>query len=89
MKKAAILKFVETTNETFKSTYSYAINFFVGVNKTYSYAKIMPVDIFGNSIGNTWHTSTVTKIENTEYTLTIHTRNSVYVFLKVGTVELK
>ena len=88
MKKSTMLKLIETTNKNFKSAYSYATNFFAGINKGESYAKIMPVDTLGHSIGSTWHTSTVTKIENTDYTLTLHTRNSVYVFLKVATIEL-
>ena len=81
-----LFRFVESTNKEFKELYSSFQFFYVGSKKDLTRGKVVPVDMFGNKLFETWELSTIVKVENTDYTLTLHTRNNVYVFLKVSNI---
>ena len=78
-------RIVESTNRNFKEHFNRGTAFIlnlVGENSVVlEMTHIIPET--GEIIPcNTWVTSTVVKVEETTYTVTFFTRNSVYVFLK-------
>lgn len=80
-----IYRIIETTNEKFKRSYNRGTAFIINrVGKNEGILEMTHIIPETRELipCNTWLTSTLTKVEETTFTITFFTRNSVYIFLK-------